>query len=544
MSIIATSTQRQSRRYLVASFTLASALALTYPAIPAKVYAAGNQYEWIKHVDHDLLGGQYTSAASSADGSHLIVAATEGGEGPNMTSPLFVSDDYGATWEDVAENADERIRNYWRSVDVSNDGQIMVAASEIGLELDNGLNNIAGKIVISEDAGNTWENVSPNDAEDWEAVAVSGDGSKIVALADDDHENVYISENGGDTWTTSAVDDVDQWESLSISDNGNKILVGGESTDGDTSLVYLSDNGGDNWEDISPDNGDMVFYTSTAMSSSGDKIAVSSYAYDGDDEYDAVYVSENDGASWTDISPDDPNENAWRALAMSDNGSALSVLDSNDIMYISTDGGATWAEEDPGQEDDDTNEWRSVDFNASGSRVIVASRAFAYSGYNAALDTADTTVNFGNAENGKTVVLTLPSGTTITCNSAVKESGMSAQDSGYSYPLGLVDFCFSGADASNEITLIFVTDLKPNQVAVRKYNPNTKAYSALTGASVTETTYSGQHALRVTYVITDNGPLDTDPDIGEVADPVGLGVLAVGAPNTGVGTVLQFLSKH
>jgi phenylpropionate dioxygenase-like ring-hydroxylating dioxygenase large terminal subunit len=126
----------------------------------------------------------------------------------------------------------------------------------------------------------------------------------------------------------------------------------------------------------------------------------------------------------------------------------------------------------------------------------------------------------------------------------VKESGLSAQDGVYSYPLGLVDFCFSGADTSNEITLVFVTPLKPNEVAVRKFNPNTKIYSNLTEAAVTETTHSGQHALQVVYTITDNGPLDTDSDVGEIADPVGLAVAGVTAPNTGVPSILEFLSKQ
>ncbi len=51
-----------------------------------------------------------------------------------------------------------------------------------------------------------------------------------------------------------------------------------------------------------------------------------------------------------------------------------------------------------------------------------------------------------------------------------------------------------------------------------------------------ETTYGGAHALRVTYTIVDNGPLDTDADVSEIADPVGLGVLAVTTLNTGFGS--------
>jgi photosystem II stability/assembly factor-like uncharacterized protein len=518
-------------KFLATGVTVASAFALTCPAAQT-AYATANQYDWIKHTSHDLKGGTYTSVASSADGSHLIVSSKDGGEGYNEASPLYISDDYGATWDNVTEVADNRIRNTWTSADISNDGQTMIAASSGGMDLDT-LNGTDGKIFVSQNGGSTWEDVSPVGAQTWHAVAVSGDGDTLVAVADDDMGNLYISTDGGDSWQTDPISNVWNWESLSISDNGNKILIGGESSIDASSFVYISDDGGDNWTNVSPDQGFMVFTTRTAMSASGDKIVVSTYAYNGSGYYDQVNISEDDGAHWTDINPDDPYENQWNAIAMSDDGSTISVLDNNDKMYLTRDNGDNWTEEDPGQADDDDDGWLAIDMNSTGSRIIAASDAFAYSGYNSAFDET-TSVSMNEAEGGKAVKLTLPSGTTITCHSPVKESGLSAQDGVYSYPLGLVDFCFSGADTSNEVSLIFVTALKPNEVMVRKYNPTTSAYTTLSGATVTETTYTGQHALLVTYAIADNGPLDTDPDVGEVADPVGLAVLQTGVPNTGL----------
>lgn len=523
----------RSRKVLLSGLTLTAAVTLTNPTIPTKVYATGNEYEWVKQVDHDLLGGHYTSVASSADGSHLIVGAADGGE--NHVSPLFISSDYGITWENVTEDIESNVRNNWQSVAISNDGQTMIASSSGGVDL-NEVEPVQGKIVISHDGGDVWEDISPDGGTQWRAVAISGNGNKIAALADNDTENVYISNNSGDTWETSPVDNVWNWESVSISDDGSKILVGGENAENASSIVYFSDDGADEWEDISPDDsGTLVFTTRTAMTADGSKIAVSTYGYSSG-YYDSVYVSTNHGADWTYVTPDNEDVNEWNALAFSGNGSRLAVLDHNDKMYISADDGDTWTEEDPGQEDDDSNGWNSIDFNANGSRVITSSEAFAYLGYNDGIDDSEASaIDLTNAESGKTIKLTTPSGTTITCHSAVKESGLAAQDSGYSYPVGLVDFCFSGADASNEITLLFVTDLKPNEVAVRKYNPTTNGYATVPGASVTETTHAGQHALQVTYNIVDNGPLDTDPDDGEIADPVGLGVLGVNAPNTGLG---------
>ncbi len=119
------------------------------------------------------------------------------------------------------------------------------------------------------------------------------------------------------------------------------------------------------------------------------------------------------------------------------------------------------------------------------------------------------------------ISITTPEGTTLTCSSAGKEDA-SSPDSGYTYPAGLVNFCFDSTQTNNTVTLTFVTNLKPSQVVARKYNPNTKTYANIEGATITETTYQGLHALAVTYTIVDNGPLDLDPASNKIVDPVGL----------------------
>ena len=139
-----------------------------------------------------------------------------------------------------------------------------------------------------------------------------------------------------------------------------------------------------------------------------------------------------------------------------------------------------------------------------------------------------------NAEDSSTVVLDLPSSTTLSNFVAVKESSLAVQDSGYNYPLGLIDFSFSTSTTDNTVSLLFVTDLKPNQVIAKKYDPSTKGYTTLDNATITETTHNNQHALLLTYTITDNGDLDLDKTTGIIKDPVGLATLAVGSPNTGV----------
>ena len=138
-----------------------------------------------------------------------------------------------------------------------------------------------------------------------------------------------------------------------------------------------------------------------------------------------------------------------------------------------------------------------------------------------------------NPETGKTILLTTPGTTSITCASTIKESGLTKQDAAYDYPLGLVNFCFTTEQIKNQVRLTFETDLKPNQVTARKYNTVMNTYTNIPEATITETTIDGKHALQVEYSIDDNSLLDLDPDNGEIADPMGLGVNIVGAPNTG-----------
>ncbi|MCA9308768.1 hypothetical protein KC973_00165, partial [Candidatus Saccharibacteria bacterium] len=52
----------------------------------------------------------------------------------------------------------------------------------------------------------------------------------------------------------------------------------------------------------------------------------------------------------------------------------------------------------------------------------------------------------------------------------------------------------------------------------------------------TETEVEGQHALQLTYTITDNGNLDLNPEEGSIEDPVGLATTANNLASTGHNT--------
>lgn len=528
--------ESKKTKMVVAAVAASAVLTVARPALVANVYAA-NVYEWTKLEDLNLYGGSYTSAAMSASGTHLILGVQDGGENSGEDlSPLYISNDSGATWENVAEEVDPGIRNSWSAVDVSDDGQTMLAVSEYAWdEVEE--NSTEGKVFISQDGGDTWGVSSIMGGDDWQDAALSGDGSTII-LVRPNTGNLTVSENTGDTWGNVLVDDGDDealnLKSVSISDDGEKMLVGGENGDSPYTKLYITTNGGAGWDDRTPNPSDDNWTNSHALSNDGSRMAVSTRG-DAGGGNDSVFTSENNGAAWEDSDPEVPNTNLWIETAMSDDGAVMSVLDEEGSMYISGDFGQTWAAEDPDQGYTEESYWESLDTNEDGTRWLVAGEDNAYLNY-APESSGGSTATLVDAEGGKAIQITTPDGTTITCSSAVKESVLSVQDSAYKYPLGLVDFCFDTEEESNVVTLTFVTNLKPEEVVIRKYNPDTQEYDTVSDASVTETTYQDQAALQVSYTIVDNGPLDLDPDVGEIADPVGIGITEARLAETGDST--------
>lgn len=133
------------------------------------------------------------------------------------------------------------------------------------------------------------------------------------------------------------------------------------------------------------------------------------------------------------------------------------------------------------------------------------------------------------------VTITTPTGTTITCSSGLNEATQSIKDASFNYPLGLVQFCFDTPNQNNTVNLTYITNLKPQDVVARKYNPNNNSYFNIENATITQTTIDNQPALSLSYTITDNGDLDLDPTLGKITDPVGLATLTTASPNTGLG---------
>ncbi len=108
------------------------------------------------------------------------------------------------------------------------------------------------------------------------------------------------------------------------------------------------------------------------------------------------------------------------------------------------------------------------------------------------------------------------------------------KDVAYDYNQGLMNFTATGCGSIAAITQYFYGNLNANNVTARKYNPTTNTYSTIPGAAITNVTIGNQKAIKITYQVADNGPLDLNPTLGTITDPSGPAVLTVGVPETGL----------
>ncbi len=144
-----------------------------------------------------------------------------------------------------------------------------------------------------------------------------------------------------------------------------------------------------------------------------------------------------------------------------------------------------------------------------------------------------------HVSNGSSVLEVVGDCTILDVGSA-SESTQINEDSGYSYPEGLMSFSVEcpedGEGNSQTVTVTqYFYGLSSDNVVARKYNSDTGAYSTIEGAVISEEIIDGQTVTKITYQVTDGLELDEDGAYnGIIIDPSGPGLNVVGAPNTGL----------
>ena len=143
------------------------------------------------------LGQNWSSVASSSDGSKLVAAADY----------IYTSTNYGMTWVQQT-NAGS---GWWNSVASSSDGSKLVAGT------------YGDYIYTSSNYGVTWVQQTNAGSRNWSSVASSSDGSKLVAVAGVDY--IYTSTNCGVTWMQQTSAGSQYWSSVASNSDGSKVLA-------------------------------------------------------------------------------------------------------------------------------------------------------------------------------------------------------------------------------------------------------------------------------------------------------------------------------
>lgn len=112
---------------------------------------------------------------------------------------------------------------------MSSDGSKMVAVAS------------GAKIWMSGDSGDIWEEATGSPSGDWRDVAISSDGSKIIAAGD----SLFTSSDGGTTWvqaSTVGTRRFFEWKGVAMSSDGSQMAACGYGeiwTSMDTGATWL-----------------------------------------------------------------------------------------------------------------------------------------------------------------------------------------------------------------------------------------------------------------------------------------------------------------
>lgn len=446
---------------------------------------------------------------------------------------IYVMDGDGANQTKITDNTSYEYEPAW-----SADGTKVVFTSDRDGDEEIFVMNLDG----------TNEVQLTNNSSDDAYAAWAPDNSKVLFVSDrDGNEEIYsmnIDGSGQTRLTTNGADDyLPAW-----APNSERVVFVSDRDGGDadiftmdpdgTNLTQLTSNTSPDTEpDWSPDGTKIAFESGTVpntniyiMNANGSgQAAITSVSFPITNNYPSW---SNDGTKITYASNRDTNGDEIFIMNADGSGETQLTNIAPDFNYNTN---PDWGGEDT------TGGGSSGDTDGDGISDAIES-AGPNSGDANNDGTADSTqanvTTLTNLITGNYTVLqsncTSNSGVTITPEAA------DFKDIAFDYPAGVVGFtltCSSQGAVAN-IALYFYGGVEGT--AVRKYNSSSHAYQAIDGATLVNISIASQTVTRATYQITDGSSLDQDATAnGTIVDPVGIGQAIIGAPQTGLGGLLQ-----
>jgi photosystem II stability/assembly factor-like uncharacterized protein len=309
-------------------------------------------------------GTNWTSVASSADGTHLVAAATDRGSiGTDPATavypggPIYTSTNSGAFWSRTSAVSN------WVCVTSSADGSRLAAASY--QYNSNAPAASHSSFFTSANAGGAWTQSSAPDRP-WTALAASADGQNLVAVAGG---SIYTSANAGGTWTSNSVPSGYPWTAVASSADGTQLVATAGYFNSFYytyfSYIYRSANSGVTWTKTSATT---TYEEFSAIASSADGSHLVAATSGSLPNAGPLYTSSDSGATWTMGSvPAAGVAQVWRFVASSADGSRLIVMDTFGRTYVSGDAGASWALVNA-----PALPWTALALSADGSTLVAA----------------------------------------------------------------------------------------------------------------------------------------------------------------------------
>lgn len=195
---------------------------------------------------------------------------------------------------------------------------------------------------MSQDGGSTWPNNSVGTAGPTRPY-ISNDGLTIVGggsptIGGSTPGGVFVSRDGGNTWSYNALQSGSGSIELALSRDGTKVFAVAQNGGGSTSISSSSD-GGVTWSAISVTGATAII--GVCCSSDGSII----YASDGASAAKDIFKSTNGGSSWSNLTNGGTGSGqALTRMSCSDDGSVILGCASNGHTMLSTNSGSTWTD--------------------------------------------------------------------------------------------------------------------------------------------------------------------------------------------------------
>jgi photosystem II stability/assembly factor-like uncharacterized protein len=235
----------------------------------------------------------------------------------------------------------------WGLQCISKDGQVMVALT----------NDNPSSIVMSNNSGLTWTELTPTQNNGGGSCAMNDNGSVIVtAFA---NSTMYITTNSGTTW--NAVGAVKHWGNIAISSDG-RIILGCVNAD----QLFISHDAGQTWFGSGP-----VQDWNYAQVSADGKLMTAMYNNNYDFTKPKLYISRDSGLTWT-ANTASEYYMQFNQVRMSATGNTLVAIAGVFITYptttrilMSTDFGNSW------QIISQVGSYSSIAISGDGQNIVV-----------------------------------------------------------------------------------------------------------------------------------------------------------------------------